>query len=228
MRILVIEDETAILEQLRTQLEAEGYMVDCSSDGEDGLFNAREYPIDAAIVDLGLPKLSGSEVIRTLREEGNSLPILVLTARGSWQDKVAGLEAGADDYLTKPFHFEELSARLRALLRRSSNAAVSDQQQFGPLVVDYSKQQVTLNDNNIELTTFEYRLIEHLMRHAGDVISKAELADYLYPHDDDRDSNVIEVMVGRLRKKLDPDNKLSPIETMRGRGYRFTLTEGDQ
>ncbi len=225
MRILVIEDEAAILEQLRTQLEAEGYMVDCSSDGEDGLFNAREYPIDAAIVDLGLPKLSGSDVIRTLREEGNTLPILVLTARGSWQDKVAGLEAGADDYLTKPFHFEELIARLRALLRRSSNAAASDEQQFGAISINYSKQQVSLKDNNIELTTFEYRLIEHLMRHAGDVISKAELADYLYPHDDDRDSNVIEVMVGRLRKKLDPAGKLSPIETMRGRGYRFTLAE---
>ena len=225
MRILVIEDEAAILEQLKTQLEAEGYMVDCSSDGEDGLFNAREYPIDAAIVDLGLPKLSGSEVIRTLREEGNSLPILVLTARGSWQDKVAGLEAGADDYLTKPFHFEELIARLRALLRRSSHAAATDQQHFGLLAVDYSKQQVSLHGNNIELTTFEYRLIEYLMRHAGEVISKAALADYLYPHDDDRDSNVIEVMVGRLRKKLDPDNQYSPIETMRGRGYRFTLDE---
>jgi len=228
MRILVIEDEAAILEQLRNQLEAEGYMVDCSSDGEDGLFNAREYPIDAAIVDLGLPKMSGSEVIRALREDGNTLPILVLTARGSWQDKVAGLEAGADDYLTKPFHFEELIARLRALLRRSSNSAASDQQQFAPLSIDYSKQQVCHDGTNIELTTFEYRLIEHLMRHAGDVISKAELADYLYPHDDDRDSNVIEVMVGRLRKKLDPENKLAPIETMRGRGYRFTLAESSQ
>jgi len=228
MRILVIEDEAAILEQLRSQLEAEGYMVDCCSDGEDGLFTASEYPIDAAIVDLGLPKMSGSEVIRHLREDGNTLPILVLTARGSWQDKVAGLEAGADDYLTKPFHFEELIARLRALLRRSSNSAASDQQQFGPLSINFSKQQVILNDNNIELTTFEYRLIEHLMRHAGDVISKGELADYLYPHDDDRDSNVIEVMVGRLRKKLDPDTNLLPIETMRGRGYRFTLTEGSE
>jgi len=225
MRVLVVEDEEAILEQLRTQLEAEGYMVDCSSDGEDGLFNAREYPIDAAIIDLGLPKLSGSDVISTLREEGNTLPILVLTARGSWQDKVAGLEAGADDYLTKPFHFEELIARLRALLRRSSSTAATDQLHCGAIKIDFSKQQVRLNDNEVELTTFEYRLLEHLMRHAGDVISKAELADYLYPHDDDRDSNVIEVMVGRLRRKLDPDASLLPIETMRGRGYRFTLNE---
>ena len=223
MRVLVIEDEEAILQQLRTQLEAEGFMVDCSSDGEDGLFNAREYPIDAAIIDLGLPTLSGSEVIRTLRAEGNTLPILVLTARGSWQDKVAGLEAGADDYLTKPFHFEELIARLRALLRRSSTNAAADQLSCGPICINFSKQQVSLNENNVELTTFEYRLLEHLMRHTGEVISKSALADYLYPHDDDRDSNVIEVMVGRLRKKLDPDASMLPIETMRGRGYRFTL-----
>jgi len=224
MRVLVIEDEEAILTQLRTQLEAEGYMVDCSSDGEDGLFNAREYPIDAAIIDLGLPKLSGSDVIRTLREEGNTLPILVLTARGSWQDKVAGLEAGADDYLTKPFHFEELIARLRALLRRSSARVASDQLRCGAIHIDFSTQQVSLNENHVELTTFEYRLLEHLMRRTGEIISKTELADYLYPHDDDRDSNVIEVMVGRLRKKLDPDTNLQPIETMRGRGYRFTLS----
>ena len=223
MRVLVIEDEEAILTQLRTQLEAEGYMVDCSSDGEDGLFNAREYPIDAAIIDLGLPKLSGSDVIRTLREEGNTLPILVLTARGSWQDKVAGLEAGADDYLTKPFHFEELIARLRALLRRSSASAVSDQLRCGAIHIDFSTQQVSLNESHVELTTFEYRLLEHLMRRTGEIISKAELADYLYPHDDERDSNVIEVMVGRLRRKLDPDTSMQPIETMRGRGYRFTL-----
>ena len=224
MRVLVVEDEAAILEQLRSQLEAEGYMVDCSSDGEDGLFNAREYPIDAAIIDLGLPKLSGSDVIRTLRKEGSTLPILVLTARGSWQDKVAGLEAGADDYLTKPFHFEELSARLRALLRRSSTASATDQLSCGPIHIDFSKQQVSLHESNVDLTTFEYRLLEHLMHHAGEIISKSALADYLYPHDDDRDSNVIEVMVGRLRKKLDPNASLLPIETMRGRGYRFTLS----
>lgn len=225
MRVLVIEDEQAILDQLRVKLEAEGFMVDCSSDGEDGLFNAREYPIDAAIVDLGLPKLSGGEVIRTLRDEGNPLPILVLTARGNWQDKVAGLEAGADDYLTKPFQFEELLARLRALLRRAGGATNSEQLKCGPLRIELSTQRVYLDDAVIELTTFEYRLLEYLARHGGEVISKSALADYLYPHDDDRDSNVIEVMVGRLRKKLDPDAHLTPIETLRGRGYRFTLSE---
>jgi len=225
MRILVIEDEPAILEQVRTQLEGEGFMVDCSADGEDGLFNAREYPIDAAIVDLGLPVMSGSEVIKTLREEGNALPILVLTARGNWQDKVAGLEAGADDYLTKPFHFEELLARLRALLRRSGNAANSEQLDCGALTIHLSQQRVQMNGAAIDLTTFEYRLLEYLARHSGEVISKSTLADYLYPHDDDRDSNVIEVMIGRLRKKLDPGNTLTPIETLRGRGYRLTLCE---
>jgi len=225
MRVLIIEDEQAILEQLRNQLEAEGFMVDCSSDGEDGLFSAQEYPIDAAIVDLGLPKMSGSDVIRALREEGNALPILVLTARGNWQDKVAGLEAGADDYLTKPFQFEELLARLRALLRRSGNNTTSEQLVCGALTIHLSQQRVEMDGAALDLTTFEYRLLEYLARHGGDVISKSVLADYLYPHDDDRDSNVIEVMIGRLRKKLDPANTLSPIETLRGRGYRLTLCE---
>lgn len=224
MRVLVIEDEQALQQQLRVQLEKDGYVVDTSSDGEDGLFIAREYPLDAAVVDIGLPGMSGLDVIRDLRNDGNTLPILVLTARGNWQDKVAGLEAGADDYLTKPFHNEELLARLHALLRRSNKNA-ADIMQCGPLAIDFTQQQVTLNETTLSLTTFEYRLLEHLIRHAGEVISKADLTDYLYPHDDDRDSNVIEVMVGRLRKKLDGDGSLGPIETLRGRGYRFTLCE---
>ncbi|MDT8405183.1 response regulator transcription factor [Sulfuriflexus sp.] len=224
MRILVIEDEPTLQQQLREQLEKHAYTVDSSGDGEDGLFIAREYPLDAAIIDIGLPGLSGLDIIRQLRAEGNALPILVLTARGQWQDKVAGLEAGADDYLTKPFHFEELNARLHALLRRSANAP-GNSMQCGNLHIDFSRQQVSLDEQPLNLTSFEYRLLEHLMRHAGEVLSKAALADYLYPHDDDRDSNVIEVMIARLRKKLDNDGSMTPIETLRGRGYRFTLCD---
>ncbi|WP_126456634.1 response regulator transcription factor [Sulfuriflexus mobilis] len=224
MRILLIEDELTLQQQLARQLREQAYMVDTSSDGQDGLFIAREYPLDAAIIDIGLPGISGLEVIRQLREEGNALPILVLTARGQWQDKVAGLEAGADDYLTKPFHFEELSARLRALLRRSGQQLV-DQLDCAGIRIDFGQQQVSVQGQSINLTSFEYRLLEHLMRHAGEVLSKNELADYLYPHDDDCDSNVIEVMIARLRKKLDADGSLQPIETLRGRGYRFSLCE---
>ena len=221
MRILVIEDETELREQLASQLEAENYTVDASGDGDDGLFIASEYPLDAAIVDLGLPGMSGLDVIRSLRQQGQALPILILTARDRWQDKVEGLEAGADDYLTKPFHVEELLARLKALLRRAT-PKVSDTLTFGELSIDVTQQKVSLADNPLELTAFEYRLLEHLARHAGEVLSKSHLADYLYPHDDDADSNVIEVMIGRLRKKL-KDLDSNPIETLRGRGYRFSL-----
>lgn len=224
MRILLIEDELALQQQLRKQLEAHAYTVDTSADGNDGLFIAREYPLDAAIIDIGLPGLSGLDIIRQLRADGSTLPILVLTARGQWQDKVAGLEAGADDYLTKPFHFEELNARLHALLRRSANTP-GDSLQSGNLKIDFTQQQVSIDGQRLTLTSFEYRLLEHLMRHAGEVLSKSELADYLYPHDDDRDSNVIEVMIGRLRKKLTAEGGNMPIETLRGRGYRFTLAE---
>lgn len=223
MRILIIEDEVALAEQLQTQLQAHSFVVDISHDGEDGLFTASEYPLDAAIIDLGLPGISGIDVIRRLRADGQQLPILVLTARGRWQDKVSGLEAGADDYLTKPFQFEELLARLHALLRRASTNNSIDGLQCGPLHINFTQQQVSLHDNPVELTTFEYRLLEYLMRRSGEVVSKSALSDYLYPHDDDRDSNVIEVMVGRLRKKIDKTGELAPIETLRGRGYRFTL-----
>ncbi len=222
MRVLIIEDELTLQQQIREHLEQHHYMVDTSSDGEDGLFNALEYPIDAAIVDIGLPKLSGIDVIKQIRAKGKNLPILILTARGSWQDKVNGLEAGADDYLVKPFHIEELLARLKALLRRSignTNTVIH----YPPIQIDTTSQTVLCNNNPVELTSFEYRTIEYLIRHAGEVISKQKLNEYLYPHDEDADSNVIEVMIGRLRKKLDPDNSLKPIETLRGRGYRFAL-----
>jgi two-component system response regulator PhoP len=222
VRVLLVEDEAPLRLTLALKLERDGYRVDQAADGEDGLFQAREYPVDVAIVDLGLPKLSGIDLIRKLREAGAKLPILVLTARGSWQDKVAGLEAGADDYLTKPFEYPELAARVKALLRRSAQAA-TNVLQLGPVAIDLSAESVRLDGAPVELTTYEYRLLEYLARNRPRVISKQELGDYLYPHDQDRDSNVVEVLLGRLRRKLDPQGTLAPIETVRGRGYRFTL-----
>ena len=222
MRILVIEDEIKLQNQIRQQLESLGYMVDTCSDGDEGLFFANEYPLDAAIVDIGLPGKSGLEIVKTLREQGSLLPILILTARSSWQDKVTGLEMGADDYLTKPFQMEELQARVKALLRRSTGIPQT-LLKCGPIALDVSAQSVTVDGEAIELTSFEYRLLEELIRHHGEILSKQILTDYLYPHDEDRDSNVLEVMGGRLRRKLDPNGTLNPIETMRGRGYRFTL-----
>ena len=222
MRVLLIEDDAALRLGLARQLEGDGYRVDGAADGADGLFQAQEYPVDLVIVDLGLPKLSGIDVVKRLRGEGKTVPILILTARGSWQDKVTGLEAGADDYLVKPFEYPELLARVKALLRRSLKAA-SDVLVLGPLAIDFSAQAVRLGGAPVELTAFEYRLLEYLVRERARVVTKQELADYLYPHDEDRDSNVLEVLMGRLRRKLDPDATLAPIETLRGRGYRFTL-----
>ena len=222
MRILLIEDEQALREQVQERLQAEGYTVDASGDGKEGLYLASEYPVDLAVVDLGLPGMPGLDIIRTLRAEGRDLPILILTARGKWEEKVTGLEAGADDYLVKPFHMEELLARVKALLRRAGGNG-REEISFGPLSIDTTGQQVSLDGAAVELTAFEYRLLEYLARHPGKVIPKSELADYLYPHDDDRDSNVIEVLIGRVRRKIDADNHLNPIETLRGRGYRFTL-----
>ena len=222
MRVLLIEDDAVLRLGIKRQLEADGYRVDMAADGEDGLFQAREYPVDLAIVDLGLPKLNGLAVVQTLRAEGRTLPILILTARSSWQDKVKGLETGADDYLVKPFEYPELAARVKALLRRALKAT-SDVLSLGPLRIDFSAQTAQLNHAALELTTFEYRVLAFLVRERARVVSKQELSDYLYPHDEDRDSNVLEVLVGRLRRKLDPDGTLAPIETLRGRGYRFVL-----
>ena len=173
-------------------------------------------------MDLGLPKVNGLTVVQTLRDQGITLPILILTARGSWQDKVRGLESGADDYLVKPFEYPELAARVKALLRRSLKAA-SDTLTLGALAIDFSAQVARLHGVSLDLTTFEYRVLEYLVRERARVVSKQELSDYLYPHDEDRDSNVLEVLVGRLRRKIDPDGTLAPIETLRGRGYRFVL-----
>ena len=222
MRLLVVEDDKALRESLVEQLKQAGFNVDAAADGEEGLYCGREYAIDLAIIDLGLPKLPGLELIRKLRGESKSYPILILTARDRWQDKVEGLQAGADDYVAKPFHFEELMARVQALLRRSGGWA-QPVLKCGPVALDPRTQEVTVNDNKVELTSFEYRNLEYLIHRAGEVISKTELTERLYAQDFDRDSNTIEVFIGRLRRKLDPDDTIKPIETLRGRGYRFAL-----
>lgn len=225
MRILLIEDEAALRQAVAAALREQGAVVDEAADGADGLYQASEYPFDVAVIDLGLPRLSGLDVIRRLRAGGSLLPILVLTARGRWQDKVEGLEAGADDYLTKPFEMPELVARVRALWRRAAGSA-STELRIGPYALDSKLNSVSCEGRPIELTAFEFRLLDYLARHRERLVSKQELSDYLYPHDEDRDSNVLEVLIGRLRRKLDPDGRWSPIETVRGRGYRFAPGSG--
>ncbi|NNF48498.1 MAG: response regulator, partial [Woeseiaceae bacterium] len=222
MRLLVIEDDATLRESLCAQLAEAGFAVEQAADGKEGLYFASEYPIDLAIVDLGLPEMSGIDIIRQVRADGHTYPILILTARDRWEDKVDGLSAGADDYVVKPFHFEEVSARVNALLRRSGGWA-SSEMTAGPVTLDLSRQELRVSDELVELTSFEYKIIEYLMVRAGQVISKAELTDRLYDQDFERDSNVIEVFIGRLRKKMDPQNTIKPIETLRGRGYRFAL-----
>ena len=223
MRLLLVEDDQALRDSLVGQLKAAGFNVDAAPDGEEGLYCATEYPLDVAVIDLGLPKLPGLELIKRVRATGRSFPILILTARDRWQDKVEGLQAGADDYLAKPFHFEELMARVQALLRRSGGWA-QPVLRCGPVALDTRTQEVTVNEQKVDLTSFEFRILEYLIHRAGEVISKSELTDRLYAQDFDRDSNTIEVFIGRLRRKLDPDNTIKPIETLRGRGYRFALT----
>ena len=222
MRVLVIEDEPHLRSQLLSSLAQHGMEAEGCGEGREGLYLAQEYPHDAAVVDLGLPGLPGLEIIRRLRAQGSRLPILILTARDRWQDKVEGLEAGADDYLVKPFQTEELVARLRALVRRAAGAA-GRELRMGPLRLDLVSQRAWMEERPVELTAFEYRLLEQLAAAQGGVLSKQDLADRLYPHDEDRESNVLEVLVGRLRRKLDPQGQLSPIETLRGRGYRLAL-----
>jgi two-component system response regulator PhoP len=224
VRLLLVEDEAPLREALGAQLRDAGFVVDAAADGEEGLHFGLDYPIDLAIIDLGLPRLPGMTVIERLRAAGKSYPILVLTARDRWQDKVAGLQAGADDYVTKPFHTEEIVARVQALLRRAAGSA-DPVLRGGPIELDTRTQRVRVSGREIELTSYEYRVLEHLMLSAGKVVTKSELTDRLYEEDLERDSNVIEVFIGRLRRKLDPDNALRPIETLRGRGYRFALAK---
>lgn len=223
MRVLVVEDDPRLLETLTRQLREAGFAVDASASGREGLYLGDEFPVDLAIIDLGLPELPGLELIRKLRENGRNFPILVLTARTEWQDKVAGLEAGADDYLTKPFHPEELMARINALMRRAGGHA-QPKVRLGPISVDLTAQRVQLDGEEVELTTYEFKVLQYLLMHPDEVVTKTDLSEHIYEEDADRDSNVIEVFIGRLRRKLDPSGELKPIETLRGRGYRLALT----
>jgi len=220
VRLLLIEDDLALQANLQTHLQQDNYLVDVASDGEIGLFQGQEYPYDAAIIDVGLPKIDGISVIKKLREQQICFPILVLTARDSWQDKVAGLDAGADDYLTKPFQAEELLARLNALIRRSAGQS-SPLITNGPLSLNTKSCQVEVNHQAVKLSSSEYKLLEYMMLHLEEVSSKAVLTEHIYDQDFDLDSNVIEVFIRRLRKKLDPNNDYNFIETLRGRGYKL-------
>jgi two-component system response regulator PhoP len=222
MRILLVEDEAPLRETLAARLKRDGFAVDAASDGEEGQYLGREVPFDLAIIDLGLPKLSGMELVKSLREDGQRYPILILTARSSWQDKVEGLKYGADDYLVKPFHVEELLARINALVRRASGWS-RPILACGPVRLNTTAQTVAVNGSPVDLTSYEYKVLEYLMMHAGELVSKADLTEHIYQQDFDRDSNVLEVFIGRLRRKLDPDGEVKPIETVRGRGYRFAI-----
>ena len=226
MRILLVEDEAPLRETLAARLKRDGYAVDMAVDGEDGLFQGREVPFDLAIIDLGLPKMSGMELVKALREAGQRFPILILTARSSWQDKVEALKYGADDFLVKPFHVEELLARINALVRRASGWS-KPQLRCGPVLLDTTAQMVTVDGKPADLTSYEYKVLEYLMLHAGELVSKADLTEHIYQQDFDRDSNVLEVFIGRLRRKLDADGTLKPIETVRGRGYRFAIPRSE-
>jgi two-component system response regulator PhoP len=227
VRAIVIEDDPDIQQQIVDRLKKEGFAVDCADNGREGLYLLQEYPCDVAIIDLGLPEISGLEVINVIRKKGNNTPILILTARGRWQDKVEGLDAGADDYLVKPFHQEEMMARIRVLIRRASGWSDS-RINCAPLSLDTTTQRTHVGEREINLTAFEYKVLEYLMLHAGEVISKTVLTEHLYDDEADNDSNVIEVFIRRLRQKLDPNEDLKPIETLRGRGYRLTLTRVEQ
>ncbi|MEP2830232.1 response regulator transcription factor [Parvibaculum sp.] len=220
MRLLVVEDDPDLNRQLVAALEEAGYVADSAKDGEEGHFLGDTEPYDAVILDLGLPEMDGVTVLEKWRRDGRTMPVLILTARDRWSDKVAGFDAGADDYVAKPFYMEEVLARLRALLRRASGHATSELE-CGPVRVDTKSSRVTVNGRAIKLTSLEYRLLAYLMHHQDRVISRTELVEHLYDQDFDRDSNTIEVFVGRLRRKLGKD----VIETVRGLGYRLVAPE---
>jgi two-component system response regulator PhoP len=220
MRILIVEDDSRLLTQLDALLQQNGYSVDLADDGEKALFLLAEHPYDLAIIDIGLPVIDGFEVIQKARKNDVTCPILILTARDRWQEKVEGLDAGADDYLTKPFHNEELLARVKALIRRAAGKAHPVIEK-GPISLDTLSEEVSINGEYVELTAYEYKVLEYLLLNPQKIISKTELTEHIYDQDFDLDSNVIEVFVGRLRKKIDPQGDINPIETLRGRGYRI-------
>ena len=217
MRLLVVEDDPDLNRQLVTALGEAGYAVDTAFDGEEGHFLGDTEPYDAVVLDIGLPKKDGLSVLEQWRRDNHKMPVLILTARERWSDKVAGMDAGADDYVAKPFHMEEVLARLRALLRRSAGHASNDIA-CGPLVLDTKAARVTVDGQAIKLTSHEYRVLHYLMMHRDRVVSRTELVEHLYEQDFDRDSNTVEVFIGRLRKKLPIDL----INTVRGLGYRLT------
>jgi two-component system, OmpR family, response regulator len=217
MRLLVVEDDPDLNRQIVGALRDAGYVVDTAKNGEEGHFLGETEPYDAVILDLGLPVLDGVSVLERWRRAGRKMPVLILTARDRWSDKVAGFDAGADDYVAKPFHMEEVLARIRALLRRSAGHATSEIS-CGPLMLDTKSARVTINGNAVKLTSLEFRLLAYLMHHKGKVVSRTELVEHLYDQDFDRDSNTIEVFVGRIRKKLGVD----VIQTVRGLGYLLT------
>ena len=216
MRLLVVEDDADLNRQLVTALVEADYVVDSAFDGEQGHFLGDTEPYDAVVLDLGLPKLDGLSVLENWRRDGRTMPVLILTARDRWSDKVAGIDAGADDYVAKPFHMEEVLARVRALVRRAAGHA-SNELTCGNVRLDLRSGRVTVDGSAVKLTSHEYRLLSYLLHHQGKVISRTELTEHLYDQDFDRDSNTVEVFVGRLRKKIGSDT----IETIRGLGYRM-------
>ncbi len=216
MRILVVEDDTNLNRQLKDALTEAGYVVDVAFDGEEGHFLGDTEPYDAVVLDIGLPQMDGLSVLEEWRRAGKTMPVLLLTARDRWSDKVQGIDAGADDYVAKPFHMEEVLARLRALVRRAAGHA-SNEITAGPVRLDARSGRVTVNGQAVKLTSHELRLLSYLMHHKGKVVSRTELTEHLYDQDFDRDSNTIEVFVGRLRKKLPEEC----IQTVRGLGYQI-------
>jgi len=216
MRILVVEDEPTLAAQLAEGVSEAGYAVDVAHNGLDAHFMGDTEPFDAVVLDLGLPQMDGITVLKKWRDAGRTMPVLILTARDNWHEKVAGIDAGADDYLTKPFHMEELLARLRALIRRAGGHA-SAELACGPVTLDTRNNRVTVDGRTLTLTSHEYRVLAYLMHHAGEVVSRGDLVEHIYAQDFDRDSNTVEVFIGRLRKKLPP----GLIETVRGMGYRL-------